>query len=44
MPYVAFYTMKTLEAEIARNGFTVLERDNLFPAPPNLFVAARRED
>ena len=44
MPYVAFYTMKTLEAEIARNGFTVLERENLFPAPPNLFVAARRED
>ena len=44
MPYVAFYTMKKLEAEIARAGFTVLERENLFPAPPNLFVAARRED
>lgn len=44
MPYVAFYTIKKLEAEIARNGFAVLERENLFPAPPNLFVAARRED
>ena len=44
MPYVAFYSMKKLEEEIARNGFTVLERENLFPAPPNLFLAARRED
>ena len=44
MPYVAFYSMKKLEAEIARGGFAVLERENLFPAPPNLFVAARRED
>ena len=44
MPYVAFYSMKKLEEEIARNGFTVLERENLFPAPPNLFVAARRKD
>ena len=26
-----------------RQGFAVLERENLFPAPPNLFVAARRE-
>lgn len=44
MPYVAFFSTKKLEAEIARGGFTVLERENLFPAPPNLFVAARRED
>ena len=44
MPYVAFYSMKKLEEEIARGGFAVLERENLFPAPPNLFVAARRED
>ena len=27
---------------IAQNGFTVLERENLFPNPPNLFVAARK--
>ena len=42
MPYVAFDTMKKLEEEIARAGFTVLERENLFPAPPNLFIAARK--
>ncbi len=43
MPYVAFYTMKGLERTIAQNGFTVLDRENLFPAPPNLFVAAKKE-
>lgn len=43
MPYTAFFSMKKLEASIARAGFAVLERENLFPAPPNLFVAARRE-
>ena len=42
MPYVAFFSMKKLEEEIALAGFTVLERENLYPAPPNLFVAARR--
>lgn len=42
MPYVAFDTRKKLEAEIARAGFAVLERENLFPAPPNLFLAARK--
>lgn len=41
MPYVAFYSMKKMEQVIAASGFTVLERENLFPAPPNLFVAAR---
>ena len=41
MPYVAFYSMKKMEQVIAAGGFTVLERENLFPAPPNLFVAAR---
>ena len=41
MPYVAFYTMKRLERAIARAGFSVLERENLYPSPPNLFVAAR---
>ena len=30
-----------MEQVIAAGGFTVLERENLFPAPPNLFVAAR---
>ncbi len=41
MPYVAFFTRRGLEEKIARSGFTVLERENLFPNPPNLFVAAR---
>lgn len=44
MPYVAFYTQRGLEKRIAQNGFTVLERENLFPNPPNLFIAARRLD
>ena len=42
MPYVAFDTRKKLEEEITRAGFSVLERENLFPAPPNLFVAAKK--
>lgn len=42
MPYVAFFTQRGLERRIVQGGFTVLERENLFPAPPNLFIAARR--
>lgn len=42
MPYVAFFTQRGLERKIAQNGFQVLERENLFPNPPNLFVAARK--
>ena len=42
MPYVSFDTRRKLEEEIARAGFTVLERENLFPAPPNFFVAAQK--
>lgn len=41
MPYTAFFTQRGLERRIAQSGFTVLERENLFPNPPNLFVAAR---
>lgn len=43
MPYVAFFTQKSLAKKIARNGFEVLETANLFPAPPNLFVAAKKK-
>ncbi len=43
MPYVAFDTMASLEAKVAGAGFEVLERENLFPAPPNLFLAARKK-
>lgn len=42
MPYVAFDSRKKLEGEIVRAGFTVLERENLFSTPPNLFVAAKK--
>lgn len=41
MPYTSFFTQRGLERKIAQSGFTVLERENLFPNPPNLFVAAR---
>ena len=41
MPYVAFFTQRGLERKIARSSFAVLERENLFPNPPNLFIAAR---
>ena len=43
MPYVGFFTRKGLEKKIAAGGFEVLERDNLFPSPPNIFVAARKK-
>ena len=42
MPYVAFFTQRGLEKTIVQNGFTILERENLFPNPPNLFIAARK--
>jgi len=43
MPYVAFFTQRGLEKRVAQNGFSVLERENLFPAPSNLFLAARKD-
>ena len=42
-PYVAFDTMRSLERAVADAGFAVLERENLFPSPPNLFLAAQKE-
>ena len=42
-PYVSFDTMRSLEREVVNAGFSVLARENLFPAPPNLFLAARKE-
>lgn len=44
MPYVAFYKMKGLEGAVTDAGFLVLERENLFPAPPNLFIAAKKPE
>ena len=42
MPYVAFFSQKGLIRKIERAGFTVLESENLFPSPPNLFIAAKK--
>ncbi len=42
MPHVSFDRKGKLPAEIAAAGFEVLETGVLYPAPPNLFVAARR--
>ncbi len=43
IPYEAFFTRRGLERRVAAGGFAILERKNLFPAPPNLFLAARAE-
>jgi hypothetical protein len=42
MPYVGFFTRKGLERKIEKAGFEVLESDNLFPSPPNIFIAAKK--
>ena len=42
MPYVGFFTQKGLVKKIRQAGFTVLESENLFPDPPNLFIAAKK--
>ena len=36
-------TVKNIIFRSDDTGFTVLERENLFPAPPNLFVAAQKK-
>ena len=41
-PFVAFDTRRTLEADILRTGFEIMEQEDLFPAPPNRFIAARK--
>ena len=43
MPYVGFFSQKGLVKKIEQGGFTVLETENLFPSPPNLFVAAKKK-
>ena len=42
MPYVAFFKQETLPSLIEKGDFEILAHENLFPAPPNLFVAARK--
>ena len=43
MPYVGFFTMKQLQRSVEKNGFYILHAENLFPTPPNLFLAARKK-
>ena len=42
MPHVTFFRQENLPGIIVKAGFEIQEYQNLFPAPPNLFVAARR--
>ena len=42
MPYVGFFSQKGLIKKIEAAGFNVLESENLFPSPPNLFIAAKK--
>lgn len=41
-PFVAFDTRETLAEDILRAGFEIVEQEDLFPAPPNRFIAARK--
>lgn len=41
-PFVAFDTRETLVQDILRAGFEIVEQEDLFPAPPNRFIAARK--
>ena len=43
MPYVGFFTMRGLARRVAKAGFCVVQSENLFPDPPNLFLAAKKE-
>lgn len=44
MPYVGFFSMNQLQRKVEKNGFTILHSENLFPSPPNLFLAAQKKD
>ena len=44
MPYVGFFSMNNLQHKVEKNGFTILHSENLFPSPPNLFLAAQKKD
>ena len=41
-PFVAFDTRETLVQDILRAGFEIVGQEDLFPAPPNRFIAARK--
>lgn len=41
-PFVAFDTRETLAQDILLAGFEIVEQEDLFPAPPNRFIVARK--
>lgn len=44
MPFCSFDRIADLEESIRRADLTLLETQTLFPAPPNVFVAARKAE
>lgn len=44
MPHVEFYTPESLDRQVERYGFTILERKNLFEHPINYFFAAQKKE
>ncbi len=42
VPYMRYFTMAGLASRIAKAGFRIEDRENLFDSPPNLFIAARK--
>jgi len=43
LPYMKMYTIKSLKAEITASRFKILESTNLYPDPPNYFIAAQKK-
>ena len=42
IPRVSFFTPSSLARRIEAGGFAVLEKENLYHRPPNLFIAAKK--
>ncbi len=43
IPYVRKYSMGQLESAIEKAGFRIIQKQNLYASPPNLFIAAQKE-
>lgn len=43
MPYFRQYKTNRLYNIIARNGFNIIEAENLYETPPNYFIAAKKD-
>ncbi len=44
VPRMKLFTMDGLETIIKRQGFTLLEQQNLYTIPPNYFIAAKKSE